>query len=57
MGVETFNIIYLLVLNPDMRDVESDALICGKICRRGRGDNRLHTLLSEPLLPLRLLRS
>lgn len=36
MGVETFNIIYLLVLNCDMRDVESNALICGKISRSGR---------------------
>ena len=26
-----------LVLNRDLRDVESNALICGKICRRGRG--------------------
>ena len=46
-----------LVLNPDLRDVESDALIGGKISRGGRGNNRLHTLLTEPLLPLRLLRS
>ena len=45
-----------LVLNRDLRDVEADAFICGKISRRGRGDNRLHTLLTEPLLPLRLLR-
>ena len=45
-----------LVLNRDLRDVESNALICGKIRRRGRGDNRLHTLLTESLLPLRLLR-
>ena len=46
-----------LVLNRDLRDVESDALIGGKISRRGRGDNRLHTLLTESLLPLCLLRS
>ena len=46
-----------LVLNPDLRDVESDALICGKIRRRKRGDHRLHTLLTETLLTLRLLRS
>ena len=46
-----------LVLNRDLRDVESDALICGKISRRGRGNNRLHTLLTESLLPLCLLRS
>ena len=45
-----------LVLNPDMRDVEADALICGKISRRGRGNNRLHTLLTKPFLSLRLLR-
>ena len=44
-----------LVLNPDMRDVESNALICGKISRWERGDNRLHTLLTNPLLPLCLL--
>ena len=44
-----------LVLNRDLRDVESDAFICGKIRRRGRGDNRLHTLLTETLLTLRLL--
>ena len=46
-----------LVLNRDLRNVESDALICGKISRRGRGDNRLHTLLTESLLPCLLLRS
>ena len=46
-----------LVLNPDMRDVEADALICGKISRWERCDNRLHTLLTKPLLPLCLLRS
>ena len=46
-----------LVLNRNLRDVETNALICGKISRRGRGDNRLHTLLTESLLPLRLLRS
>ena len=46
-----------LVLNRDLRDVESNALICGKIRRRGRGDHRLHTLLTETLLTLRLLRS
>ena len=46
-----------LVLNRDLRDVESNALICGKICRRGRGNNRLHTLLTESLLPCLLLRS
>ena len=46
-----------LVLNRNLRDVESNALICGKISRRGRSDNRLHTLLTKPLLPLRLLRS
>jgi len=46
-----------LVLNRDLRDVESDALICGKISRRGRGNNSLHTLLTESLLPLCLLRS
>ncbi len=40
-----------------MRDVESNALICGKISSWGRGDNHLHTLLTETLLPLRLLRS
>ena len=40
-----------------MRDVESNALICGKISRWERGDNRLHTLLTNPLLPLCLLRS
>ena len=45
------------VLNRDMRDVESNALICGKISRRGRGDNRLHALLTETILPLCLLRS
>ena len=45
-----------MVLNRDMRDVESNALICGKIRRRGRGDHRLHTLLTETLLTLRLLR-
>ena len=38
-----------LVLNRDLRDVESNALICGKISRRGRSDNRLHTLLTKPL--------
>ena len=38
-----------LVLNRDLRDVESDALIGGKICRRGRGNNRLHALLTKPL--------
>ena len=44
-----------LVLNPDMRDVEADALICGKI-RGGRGrHNDLRTLLTETLLPLCLL--
>ena len=46
-----------LIFNRDLRDVESDALICGKISRRGRGNNRLHTLLTESLLPLCLLRS
>ncbi|EGK60032.1 hypothetical protein HMPREF9081_1217 [Centipeda periodontii DSM 2778] len=46
-----------LVLNRDLRDVEADAFICGKISRRGRGNNRLHTLLTETLLPLRFLRS
>ena len=46
-----------LVLNRDLRDVESDALICGNIRRRGRGNNRLHTLLTESLLPCLLLRS
>ena len=46
-----------LVLNRDLRDVELDALICGKIRRRGRGDHRLHTLLTETLLPCLLLRS
>ena len=40
-----------------MRDVESDAFICGKISRWGRWNNRLHTLLTETILPLRLLRS
>ena len=40
-----------------MRDVKSNALICEKISRRGRGNNRLHTLLAEPLLPCLLLRS
>ena len=44
-----------LVLNPDLRDVEADALICGKI-RGGRGrHNDLRTLLTETLLPLCLL--
>ncbi|MBF1693450.1 MAG: hypothetical protein HXO82_03225 [Selenomonas sp.] len=33
-----------------MRDVKSNALICEKISRRGRENNRLHTLLAEPLL-------
>jgi len=46
-----------LVLNRDLRDVESNALICGKINRRGRWNNRLHTLLTETILPLCLLRS
>ena len=46
-----------LVLNPDLRDVEVDALIGGKISRRGRGDNRLHTLLTEPFLSRCFLRS
>ena len=46
-----------LVLNPDMIDVEADALICGKIRGGWRGNNRLHTLLTESLLPLCLLRS
>ena len=46
-----------LVLNPDLRDVEADTLICGKISRGGRGNNRLHALLAEPLLPCLLLRS
>mgnify|MGYP000865591027 CR=1 FL=1 len=46
-----------LVLNRDLRDVEADALICGKISRWKRGNNRLHTLLTETLLPLCLLRS
>ena len=46
-----------LVLNRDLRDVESDALIGGKISRSGRGSNRLHTLLTKPFLPLCLLRS
>ena len=46
-----------MVLNRDMRDVESDALIGGKISRSGRGGNRLHTLLAKPLLPCLLLRS
>ena len=36
MGAETFNIIYLLVLNRDMRGVESNTLTCGKISRSGR---------------------
>ena len=44
-----------LVINRDLRDVESDALICGKIRRWKRGDHRLHALLAKPLLPLRLL--
>ena len=42
-----------LVLNRDLRDVESNALICWKISRRGRSDNRLHTLLTKPLRLLR----
>ena len=46
-----------MVLNRDLRDVESNALICGKINRRGRWNNRLHTLLTETILPLCLLRS
>ena len=47
-----------LVLNRDMRDVESDALIGGKISRSGRGrHNDLRTLLTETLLPCLLLRS
>ena len=46
-----------LVLNPDLRDVEADALIGGKI-RGGRGrHNDLRTLLTETLLPCLLLRS
>ena len=45
-----------LVLNRDLRDVESDAFICRKIRRRRRGGNRLHTLLAKPLLPYLLLR-
>ena len=45
-----------LVLNRDLRDVESNALICGKI-RGGRGrHNDLRTLLTETLLPCLLLR-
>ena len=46
-----------LVLNRDLRDVETNAFIYGKISRGWRGDNRLHTLLTESLLPLRFLRS
>ena len=46
-----------LVLNRDLRDVETNAFIYGKISRGWRGDNRLHTLLTESLLPLCLLRS
>ena len=46
-----------LVLNRDLRDVEADALIGGKISRRRRGDNRLHTLLTEPFLSRCFLRS
>ena len=46
-----------LIFNRDLRDVESDALICGKI-RGGRGrHNDLRTLLTETLLPCLLLRS
>ena len=40
-----------------MRDVKPNAFICGKIGRRGRGNNRLHTLLTETLLPCLLLRT
>ena len=46
-----------LVLNRDLRDVETNAFIYGKISRGWGGDNRLHALLTESLLPLRLLRS
>ena len=46
-----------LVLNPDMKDVETNTFICGKIRRSARGNNRLYTLLTESLLPLCLLRS
>ena len=46
-----------LVLNPDLRDVETNAFIYGKI-RGGRGrHNDLRTLLTETLLPCLLLRS
>ena len=44
-----------LVFNRDMRDVETDVFICGKISSRRRGNNRLHTLLTETILPLCLL--
>ena len=45
-----------LVLNPDLRDVETNAFIYGKI-RGGRGrHNDLRTLLTETLLPCLLLR-
>ena len=43
-------------LDHDLRNVESDAFICGKISRRERGDKCLHALLTEPLLLLYLLR-
>ena len=38
-----------LIFNRDLRDVESDALICGKISRRGRGNNRLDILNEDSL--------
>ena len=45
-----------LGLDHDLRNVESDALICGRISRRGRGNDCAHTFLTESLLPLCLLR-
>jgi len=45
-----------LGLDHDLRNVESDAFICGKISRRGRGNDCPHTFLTESLLLLRLLR-
>ena len=44
------------VLNRDLRNVESDFLYVGRLTEGERGEKCLHTLLTESLLPLRLLR-
>ena len=45
-----------LILDRNMRDMKAYTLIGGEIRRRGRGNDCPHTLLTKPLLSLRLLR-